>query len=190
MAIGPDADERQLISQLKQGNTDAAGALMDIHGEALMRYLYSIMGTREAAEDVFQDSWVKVMEKTSLFDTDRSFRPWLFRLARNVAYDALRRKRRWWSLDTGASKESEERPVEVPDPTDFGRQVVARETVRHLLGLLAPAYREVLYLRFFQDQTYEEIADLCHLPLGTVKSRLKRGLDSLAGNRMGEERHD
>lgn len=187
MAIGPDADERQLISQLKQGNTDAAGALMDIHGEVLMRYLYSIMGKREAAEDVFQDSWVKVMEKIGLFDKEMSFRPWLFRLARNVAYDALRRKRRWWSLDTTKAPESEEHSLEVPDPVDFGRQVVARVTVRRLLGSLAPAYREVLYLRFFQDQSYEEIADLCRLPLGTVKSRLKRGLDYLASNMAGEE---
>jgi RNA polymerase sigma-70 factor, ECF subfamily len=129
------------------------------------------------------------MEKYRLFDMDMSFRPWLFRIARNVAYDALRRKKRWWSLDTGQSSESGERPVEIADSTDIGHQVVARETVRHLLGLLAPMYREVLYLRFFQDQSYEEIADLCHLPLGTVKSRLKRGLDSMAGSMMEEENH-
>ncbi len=103
MVIGLEPDERQLISQLKKGDTDAAGALMDLHGEALMRYLYSIMGSRESAEDVFQDSWVKVMEKISLFDSSVSFRPWLFRVARNAAYDALRRKKRWWSLDTGQS---------------------------------------------------------------------------------------
>jgi len=189
MVIGPEPDERQLISQLKQGNTNAAGELMDLHGEPLMRYLHSIMGTREAAEDIFQDSWVKVMEKISLFDTELSFRPWLFRLARNVAYDTLRRKKRWWSLDTGRSVENEDRPMEIPDPTDFGRQVVTQETVKRLLKSLAPAYREVLHLRFFQDQSYEEIAELCHLPLGTVKSRLKRGLDYLAGNMMEEENH-
>ena len=79
--------------------------------------------------------------------------------------------------------------MEVPDPADFGRQVVAQETVRRLLESLAPIYREVLYLRFFQDQSYEEIADFCRLPLGTVKSRLKRGLDYLASNMTGEENH-
>ena len=159
MVIGPEPDELQLISQLKKGDTDAAGALMDLHGEALMRYLYSIMGTRESAEDVFQDSWVKVMEKISLFDSNVSFRPWLFRVARNAAYDALRRKKRWWSLDTGLSVEDGDRPREIPDPADFGRQVVTQETVKRLLESLAPIYREVLCLRFFQDQSYEEIAD-------------------------------
>jgi len=187
MTIG--SDERQLISQLKQGNTDAAGALMDLHGETLMRYIYSIVGTREAAEDVFQDSWVRVMEKIHQFNKEMSFRPWLFRIARNVAYDSLRRKRRWWSLDSGQSPESGERPMEIPDSTDFGRQVVAQETVQRLLGSLSPEYREVLCLRFFQDHSYEEIAELCRLPLGTVKSRLKRGLDFLAGKMTEEEKH-
>lgn len=187
--IGPGPDERQLISQLKKGDAAAAGTLMDLYGEALMRYLYSIMGTRESAEDAFQDSWVRVMEKISLFDSNMSFRPWLFRVARNVAYDSLRRKKRWWSLDTGQSVEDGDRPMEIPDPVDFGRQVVTQETVRRLLEFLPPAYREVLYLRFFQDQSYEEIAELCRLPLGTVKSRLKRGLDYLAGNMKEEENH-
>jgi RNA polymerase sigma-70 factor, ECF subfamily len=189
MVIGPEPDELQLISQLKKGDTDAAGALMDLHGEALMRYLYSILGTRESAEDVFQDSWVKVMEKISLFDSNVSFRPWLFRVARNAAYDSLRKRKRWWSLDTGQSLEDGDHPMEIPDPKDFGRQVVAQETVKRLWKFLAPAYREVLYLRFFHDQSYEEIAELCRLPLGTVKSRLKRGLDYLAGNLKEEENH-
>ena len=189
MVIEPEPDELQLISQLKKGDTDAAGALMDLHGEALMRYLYSIMGTRESAEDVFQDSWVKVMEKIGLFDSTVSFRPWLFRVARNAAYDALRRKKRWWSLDIGQSVEKGDRPREIPDPADFGRQVVTQETVQRLLASLAPIYREVLCLRFFQDQSYEEIADFCRLPLGTVKSRLKRGLDFLASTMTEEENH-
>jgi len=189
MVIGPEPDERQLISQLKKGDTDAAGALMDLHGETLMRYLYSIMGTRESAEDIFQDTWIKVMEKISLFDSNVNFRPWLFRVARNVAYDSLRRKKRWWSLDSGQPVEDGDRPMEIPDPTDFGHQVVTQETVKRLMGFLAPAFREVLYLRFFQDQSYEEIAELCRLPLGTVKSRLKRGLDYVAGNIKEEENH-
>lgn len=189
MAIGPAIDERRLILQLKQGRTDAAGELMDHYGESLMRYLLGILGNRESAEDVFQESWVKVMERVGQFQEELSFGPWLFRIARNTAYDTLRRKRRWWFLDTGTAGDSEERPLEVADPTDFGSQVVARQTVRRLLESLSPTYREVLFLRFFQDLAYEEIAELCCLPLGTVKSRLKRGLDYLAGNLMEKNNH-
>lgn len=186
--MGPEADEQQLIALLKQGNMGAAGKLMDIHGEAFMRYLYSIAGTREAAEDIFQDSWVRVMEKIRLFDAELSFRPWLFRIGRNVAYDLLRKKRRWRFFGTDPLSESAIR-VDIPDPADVGDQVVARETVQELMETLTPAHREVLYLRFFEDQTYEEIAELCRLPIGTVRSRLKRGLDYLAGHLRKEENH-
>ena len=190
MAIEPDSDERQLILQMKQGQLDAAGGLMDLRGESLMRYLHSILGSREAAEDAFQESWIKVMEKIDRFDDEMSFAPWLFRIARNTAYDALRRKRRWWPINTTRqTPESNERDTEVADPTDFGHQVMARETIGRLLKSLSPDFREVLFLRFFQDQSYEEIAEYCHLPLGTVKSRLKRGLDYLAKNLMKGDSH-
>ena len=190
MAIRPALDERQLILQMKQGQLDAAGGLMDLHGESLMRYIHSILGSREAAEDAFQESWVKVMEKIDGFDNEMSFAPWLFRIARNAAYDALRRKRRWWPINTTRqAPESNELDKQVADPTDFGHQVEARETIGRLLKSLPPDFREVLFLRFFKDQSYEEIAEYCHLPLGTVKSRLKRGLDYLAKNLMKGDCH-
>ena len=70
MAIGPLKDEPQRILQLKQGQAEAAALLMDHYGEALMRYLFSILGNRELAEDVFQEAWVKAMEKIGLFKED------------------------------------------------------------------------------------------------------------------------
>ena len=190
MEIGPAIDEQQLILQLKQGQIDAVGQLMDHYGESLMRYLFSILGNRETAEDVFQESWVKVMEKINQFQNEMSFGPWLFRIARNTAYDRLRRKKQWWSLDSGSGSESEGRTLEIADPVDFGRQVVARQTVRRLLKSLTPDYHEVIFLRFFQDLSYEEIAEFCGVPLGTVRSRLKRGIDYLARNLMEGNSHD
>lgn len=184
MTMGPAEDEGQLILQLKRGRMDAAGTLMDHYGESLMRYLHSILGNREAAEDVFQEVWIKVMRKIGRFRDGEAFGPWLFRVARNTAYDTLRGRKRWWSLDTGSGKSDEEVP-EVADPSDFGRRVVARETVGRVLGEIAPGYREVLELRFMEELSYEEIAGVCRLPLGTVKSRLKRGLERLA-ERLGE----
>ena len=64
-----------------------------------MRYLAVILGNRGSAEDAFQDTWIKVMERIRRYDLERPFAPWLFRVARNCAYDQLRRKKRWWSFD-------------------------------------------------------------------------------------------
>ncbi len=175
-------DERLLILKLKQDQTDAAGELMDRHGEALMRYLYSILGNRETAEDVFQETWVKVMKKIGQFKEEMDFSPWLFRIARNAAYDSMRKKRRWWSLDAGSGGESGTRVPELADPVDFAREVLVRQSVRELMRSLSPDFREVIFLRFFREMSYQEIAELCRIPIGTVKSRLKRGLDYLASN--------
>lgn len=188
MAIGPLKDEAQRILQLKQGQTEAAALLMDHYGEALMRYLFSILGNRESAEDVFQEVWVKVMEKIGLYKEDMPFAPWLFRIARNAAYDALKGRRRWWSLDTGSGKGMDEDVPELESPLDLGHEVITQQTVGRLMNKLSPDHREVLMLRFFQDLSYEEIAGLCSLPLGTVKSRLKRGLEHLAKS-LGEARN-
>lgn len=188
MTTGPAENEGQRILELKRGRMDAAGTLMDHYGESLMRYLHSILGNREAAEDVFQEVWIKVMRKIGRFRDGEAFGPWLFRVARNTAYDALRGRKRWWSLDTGSGKEDEDVP-EVADPADFSRRVIARETVRRVMGELTPGFREVLELRFIEERSYDEIAAICRLPLGTVKSRLKRGLERLA-ERLGEARND
>jgi RNA polymerase sigma-70 factor (ECF subfamily) len=188
MTTGPAENEGRRILELKRGRMDAAGTLMDHYGESLMRYLHSILGNREAAEDVFQEVWIKVMRKIGRFHDGEAFGPWLFRVARNTAYDTLRGRKRWWSLDTGSGKEGEEVP-EVADPSDFGRRVLARETVSRAMGELTPGFREVLELRFIEELSYDEIAAVCRRPLGTVKSRLKRGLERLA-ERLGEARND
>jgi RNA polymerase sigma-70 factor, ECF subfamily len=190
MTVERSLNEQQLILQLKEGRADAAGGLMDLHGESLMRYLHSILASHDAAEDAFQESWIKVMEKIDKFDNDFTFASWLFRIARNVAYDALRKKRRWWQINYWQEvSEYNELEKEIADPTDWGRRIEDSETAARLLELLPPEFREVLFLRFFHDQSYGQIAAQCHLPLGTVKSRLKRGLDFLAKNIKEGEIH-
>lgn len=174
--------------QLKQGQPEAAAPLMDHYGESLMRYLFSILGNRESAEDVFQEVWVKVMENIAQFRTEMVFAPWLFRIARNAAYDALKARKRWWSLDSGSGRNPDESIPEMESPVDLGQEVILRQTVGRLMNTLSPDHREVLQLRFFQDLSYEEIAGICRLRLGTVKSRLKRGLEHLAKSLMEEHK--
>lgn len=176
MAAEP-SNECEWIRQIKAGNAGAVERLLEHYGEGLMGYLYSILGRRESAEDAFQETWLKVMQNIRQFHQETSFGPWLFRIARNTAYDQLRRKWRWSFAGSGDEDDS---AVEVPDPHNWGDDFLHRETVRKLLAELQPLHREILWLRFFQDLSYEEIAALCQLPLGTVKSRLKRAMNRLA----------
>jgi len=179
-------DERFLIRRLREGDRSVLGDLVDRHGEDLMQYLLSITGNRETAEDIFQETWVRVMEKISRFDPVRSFAPWLFRIARNKAFDHLRWRKRWrlFGFDRG---EPEVRLEPERSTPDFSDRIIAKETADRLLDRLEPIYREIIGLRYYRERSYGEIAEICDLPMGTVKSRLKRALDRLADLYAREE---
>lgn len=173
-----DPEERALLRRFRDGSREALAQIIDRHGEDLMRYLQSVLRDRDAAEDAFQETWVHMTRKIGRFDAGRPFGPWLFRVARNLAYDELRRRRRrkFFGLRE-AGLETQ------PDPQTGGSASVARlaaeDLAGKLLARLAPLHREIVWLRFYRECSYEEIAEICGLPVGTVKSRLRRALDAL-----------
>jgi RNA polymerase sigma-70 factor, ECF subfamily len=172
------------VAQLRRGDLDALSALLARYQNRLYRYLLHLVRDQAEAEDLFQQTWVRVAEKISHFDPRRNFEPWLFALARNLAIDYLRRVRPQ-SLDepaggaesgepAAARLASEERPV-----TD---RIFERERASKLAGVLENlpvAYREVLTLRFQEEMKLEEIAEVLEVPLSTVKTRLRRSMDRL-----------
>lgn len=179
--LSPEVQEKEILAQVKAGEHRKLGLLIDCYGAALMSYLLAVTAKRDLAEDVFQDTWVRVMVRIDRYDPARSFSPWLFRIARNLAFDRLRR-RRWMSRLGIGTANPEEEIIDIAAPGDFREGVIARETAATLLAGLDPVLREVIWLRYYRDMSYEQIADHCRLPLGTVKSRLARALDQL-GNR-------
>lgn len=163
----------ELVAGLQRGEPDCLTTLMDLHGEGLMRYLLSLVLRREEAEDIFQETWVRVMRQAGRADPGRPFAPWLFRVARNLAFDHLRWRRRWNLLVGG------EAPADLGEPS--GRPttpeiLATSDLARRLLAGLGPKLREVVHLRFWGDCSYEEIAAIAGVPVGTVKSRLNRAL--------------
>jgi RNA polymerase sigma-70 factor, ECF subfamily len=177
--LSPEIQEQEILAQLKTGERHNLGFLIDRHGAALMSYLMAITGKQDLAEDVFQDTWIRVMERIRAYDPSRSFAPWLFRIARNLAYDRLRLQR--WKSRLGIGPAHAEDPaIDVAAPGDFREGMIARELAAALLSGLDPVLREVIWLRFYQEMNYEQIAGHCRVPLGTVKSRLARALDQLA----------
>lgn len=170
--------ERELIRRLKRGDGAAAAGLVTSHGEALLRYLTTIVGNRPDAEDAFQETWVRVIDRIASFDGGLPFGPWLFRIARNQAFDLLRRRRmRTW---LGGSRDDDASP---PEPSACDRhpeELMARQLVGRLLQTMNATQRELLALRFAAELSYEEIAAVCRVPIGTIKSRLHRALDALA----------
>jgi RNA polymerase sigma-70 factor (ECF subfamily) len=178
--VGIDA----AVVQLRRGDPDALTTLMARYQNRIYRYLLRLVRQPADAEDLFQQTWIRVAEKIRSFDTSRNFDAWLFTLARNLAFDHLRRMRPS-SLDEPWGGDSpEDTMVSRLASADPGplEQLLARERAGRLVVALEDlplSYREVLTLRFEEEMKIEEIALVLATPVATVKSRLYRSLAQL-----------
>ena len=149
----------------------------------LFRYLLMLTGNRQEAEDLFQETWMRVLEKGHQYKLRWKFETWLFTIARHLAID-FRRRRQPQSLDALLQPLGTNQPLELEDTASssaFEQAFQGEEaaSVAAALGRLPPPYREVLTLRFHEGMELEEIARVVESPLSTVKSRLYRGLEAL-----------
>jgi len=172
------------VAQLRRGDLDALSTLLTRYQNRLYRYLLRMVRQPAEAEDLFQQTWLRVAEKIQHYDPRRSFEAWLFTLARNLAIDYLRRMRPE-SLDEpiGDSAAGETAAARLPShdrPPIEG--ILQRERSQRLgvvLEMLPVVQREVLTLRFEEEMKIEEIAEVLGAPLSTVKTRLRRALERL-----------
>ena len=147
----------------------------------MFHFLIRFAGDRQIAEDLFQEAFLQVHQSIGTFDTDRRFKPWLFTIAANKARDYLRRvgKKQTLSLQTpidGADRQGGEMidllQGDLPEPSAAAERQDMKEQVRAAVATMPDHLREVLVLAYFQQLSYKEVAEILHLPVGTVKSRL------------------
>jgi len=178
--VGVDAD----VVRLRRGDLNALSELISRYQNRLYRYLLRIVRQPVEAEDLFQQTWLRVVEKIRSFDPSRNFDVWLFTLARNLALDHLRRIRPQ-SLDepladSGHGETMADRiPFKGHTPLDDALADERRAEISEAMSGLPMIYREVLTLRFQDDMKIEEIAQVTAAPVSTVKARLRRSLEQL-----------
>jgi RNA polymerase sigma-70 factor (ECF subfamily) len=176
-----ETEEARIARGLRHRDPDVLDALIAEYQHRLLRYLLHLTGNRATAEDLFQETWIRVLEKGHLYDGRSRFVTWLLTIAHNVAIDHLRR-RSLISLDEMRDAE-EDTPFEVRDlrPSPFEAAAAQQESARLETALqqLPLIFREVLTLRIHEQMKLEEIAKLIHIPLATVKTRLYRGVMAL-----------
>lgn len=175
--VGVEAE----IAKLRRRDPDALAALIERYQYRLYRYLLRLVGSPTTAEDLFQQTWLRVVEKIRRYDTRRSFEAWLFSVARNLTIDHLRR-RQPESLDEpppSGKLLAERLPATSPDALEQFLQWERVNLLTEKIGELPAIHREVLTLRFEEEMKLEEISEVTGAPLSTVKSRLRRALESL-----------
>src|ERR1035438_8843737 len=173
-------ESTEIARALRRRDPDLLDRLIEQYQHRLLRYLIYLTGRRELAEDLFQETWIRVLERGHQFNQKYCFSTWLFAIARNLAIDHMRRKQPA-SLD---GLLDDDVPLDVPatgQATAFD-MTLQREQNEHIVaGMqhLPAEYREALVLRFQEGMSLEEIATVAGVPLGTVKSRIYRGLSGL-----------
>ncbi|GAC1364603.1 MAG: sigma-70 family RNA polymerase sigma factor [Acidobacteriaceae bacterium] len=176
------AENAAIAQGLKRQDPDLLDELIERYQHRLLRYLLFLTGNREISEDLFQETWMRVLLRGSQYNGKARFDTWLFTIARNLVID-LSRKRTVISLDELSESSEDERPMEFPitgpSPLDQIQTAEDRAEVTQVLHTLESNSREVLVLRFYEELSLEEIAGVTKAPLSTVKSRLYRGLSAL-----------
>lgn len=162
-----------VLRRARLGDENALGQIVDSHAVALVGYIASLVRDHHQAEDIAQETFIRAFDNLDKFDIHREFRPWLFRIGRNLALNYLKsrtgRERRI-AEDIGDRREigTESGPETTYEKSE------RRRGVEKVLGLLPMHFREVLHLRYMEGLEYDAIASEMDMPLGTVKTWLYR----------------
>jgi RNA polymerase sigma-70 factor (ECF subfamily) len=172
--------EPDLIASARQGEATGWDAIVRQHQAAVFRLAYLLLGEAGEAEDVAQEAFIRAYHALDRFDASRPLRPWLLRIAANLA----RNRRRAWGRYLAALQRSLAEQAEPPAAErveHLAEEQLQAEELWQAVRRLAAADQEVIYLRFFLELPEAEMAAALDVAPGTVKSRLHRALKRLRG---------
>ncbi len=180
-------NDSQVVQRFLDGEPRAFGELVDRYDNRLLNFVYRTVGDRERAQDLVQETFVRVYRHLHRFDQSKKFSTWIYTIAGNLAKNELRnRSRNPLVLFQTIKKnwDADHRPLEWEDsklkPDDLYRKRHLKELVDKAVQELPEHHRIVFVLRELEGKTYEEIADITGCNLGTVKSRLNRARNNFA----------
>src|SRR5688500_3477299 len=179
-----EAAEREvfLVLRAQTGDRGALDALLASVQEPLYRYVLSLTGGRHAAEDVLQETFVRVYRKLGWLREPELFRPWAYRIATREAFRHLKRERRWAEQ---LRDEDALNALPAPPPREeLAGELSAR--LRESVEGLSPASRAAVVLYYLHEMSLDETAAVLGVPKGTVKSRLSYGLEALRRQLRGK----
>ncbi len=179
--------DSEVVQASLDGDPRAFGELVSRYDQRLLNFVYRTIGDRERAQDLVQETFVRVYRHLERFDQSKKFSTWIYTIASNLAKNELRnRSRNPLVLFQTIKKnwDADHRPLEWEDtqykPDDLFRKRHLREKVEQAVEQLPEHHRIVFVLRELEGKTYDEIADITGCNLGTVKSRLNRARNNFA----------
>lgn len=178
-------DEKRLVALAQKGEIAAFETLIEAYETRIYNLAYRMLGDAEDARDVAQETFLKAYSALGRFRGDASFSTWIYRIGRNCSLDAIRARTRsrTYSLDapvdTGDGEVTRQVKGDLPDPDEVVLTQERQDVINSALAELPDHHRAVVVLRDIEGFSYEEIAEILEVRLGTVKSRLYRARTAL-----------
>lgn len=184
MVVENDRTEERIIQRAKKGDRSAFAEMVDLYKDRVYHISYRMLGNRQEAEDVAQETFIRVYNNLENYDPNYKFSTWIYRIATNLSIDFIRRRKQNFSLDADISGAD---GLDWHDRlADTGKgpeeELLADELqneVQDAILDLNPKYRSVMVLRYIEDLSLQEISDSVQLPISTIKTRIHRGREAL-----------
>lgn len=178
-------DLKLIERALKDNDQSAYAELMSLYKDSVYYLMYKMTGDHNDAYDLTIEAFGKAFRYLRQYSTQYAFSTWLYKIASNNAIDYIRRKKFYYtSLDE--DREDEEQPSirhtlkdTNPNPEELYIKKQRKRLIKKILEQLKPEYREIIELRFYNELSYEEIAEYLNIPIGTVKAKLFRARELL-----------
>jgi RNA polymerase sigma-70 factor, ECF subfamily len=174
-----EIEAERITHGLRQRDISLLNGLIEQYQYRLVRYLVYLTGRRDVADDLVQDTWLRVLERGAQYDGRCRFEPWLFAIARNLAIDSLRRSPAV-SLSSDESGRDQRSDLPSDEASPFA-QAARNEDAKRLAGCLSvldPLYREVLVLRFQEDLSLSTVSSRIYRALAALRTQLGKGTNA------------
>ncbi len=180
-----ELSDEELIAKFQE--TDAIECfeiLVKRYKDPLMNFVYRFVGDRNACSDIVQETMIKFYLNKNSYKSFAKFSTWIYTIAGNLAKNELKRRKRRNILSLSNNENEDQQPLQIEDgsiqqPDAILDGKIKNEMIQKALNKVKPVYREVVILRDIQGFSYEEIAEMTGLSIGTVKSRINRGRTKL-----------
>lgn len=178
------AEDSRLIEEALKGNDRAYKRLMAKYHDAIHNFISRMVHDREQVDDLTQEAFIKAFSSLKNFNEEFAFSTWLYKIATNNCIDHIRKKKlQMYSIDKPIESRDSDFTFELPDDSSEADQGLITDQraamLRATISELPEKYRRVIHLRHVEEKSYEEIADLLDLPIGTVKAHIFRARELL-----------
>lgn len=175
--VKPDPTDEELIAKFQNGDNYAFDLLVKRYKDPLFNFIYRFLGEAQEAEDIVQETFLRLFKNKHYYKEIARFSTWIYTIAGNLAKTELRKRKRrkLFSINQFMSTEKDyDIPDESTNPEREADSQITDAIIQEAIDKLSPKFKQVILLRDIQGFSYEEIADIVRIPLGTVKSRVNR----------------